>query len=273
MLGAIIGDICGSLYEFNNCKDYDAVELFKEGCHFTDDTVMTVAIAHALMDIKEETTELHLTDAVTERMQQYGRAYPHAGYGGLFEQWIWSDKPRPYNNYGNGSAMRVSPVGWLYESLSTTMRVAKQTAYITHSHPDGLRGAETIAGSIYLLSEGCLKDEVEEFAIDQGYHLDFSIDELRPEYTFDVTCKGSVPQAIKCFLESTDFEDCIKLSISLGGDSDTIAAMSCALAEAHYGIPKWMLPKVFSLLPQEMLEQYSRFKELAFDRHERSMVL
>ena len=247
MFGAIIGDICGSKYEFNNEKDYEKIELFKNGCFPTDDSVMTVAVARALIDsrgMNDDEIKKHLINSI----HYYGHLFPKAGYGGTFRRWLATYSRKPYNSWGNGSAMRVSAAGWLYDSLEETLHAAKLTAEVTHDHPEGIKGAEAIAACIFLAREGKTKDEIRKYVEDNFYKLDFTIDEIRPWYEFDVSCQGSCPQAIEAFLESESFEDSIKLAISVGGDSDTIAAMTGGIAEAYYGIPEDIAGKAFAAL-------------------------
>lgn len=267
MLGAIIGDICGSVYEFNNCKDYDKIVLFKKGCFPTDDSVMTVAVAQALMDYEsyngpKGAREDALENMLVHSMRYYGNIFPMAGYGGRFINWLFESDPSPYGSFGNGSAMRVSSAGWLYDSMEETLKMAEITAKVTHNHPEGIKGAKAVAGAVYLARKGGSKAEIKEFVESLGYDLSFTIDDIRPTYRFNETCQKSVPQGIKCFLESTDFEQCIRLTISLGGDCDTTAAMSGAIAEAYYGIPEWMKERALTYLPDPMLTQYRRFEQI-----------
>ena len=235
MLGAIVGDIAGSVYEWGNVKTTE-FQLFSRACTFTDDSVMTIAVAHAMLDAfdGENLSQPKLVDI----MQSYGRMYPNAGYGGRFYQWIANPHPKPYNSYGNGSAMRVSPVAWVSDDLDTVERLAAATAEVTHNHPEGVKGAQATASSILLARQGADNSVIRSYIEERyGYDLSFTIDEIRPAYTFDVSCQGSVPQAIVAFLESTSFENALRLAISLGGDSDTIAAICCSIAQARYGIP------------------------------------
>ena len=269
MLGAIIGDICGSVYEFANCKNYDKIVLFNDegGCDYTDDSVMTVAVAQALMDIESYDGMLYGKNETLERMlvhsmRYYGNLYPNAGYGGRFIYWLFANDPSPYGSYGNGSAMRVSSAGWLYNTMERTLKIAEITSKVTHNHPEGIKGAKAVAGSIYIARQGGSKDDIRAFVESLGYDLSFTIDEIRPTYDHVESCQESVPQGIKCFLESTDFEQCIKLTISLGGDCDTTAAMSGAIAEAYYGIPQWMKERALEYLPEPLLSQYMRFERM-----------
>ncbi|MBR0139170.1 MAG: ADP-ribosylglycohydrolase family protein [Firmicutes bacterium] len=247
MLGAIIGDICGSVYEFNNEKDIDKLVLFKNGCFPTDDSVMTAAVAAALMDSWGRDDE-SVKKALVESMRHLGRLFPRAGYGGQFRRWLADPHMGPYGSWGNGSGMRVSPAGFMYESLDETLRAAKLTAEVTHDHPEGIKGAQAIAAAVFLARTGKTKDEIRRFTEENFYPLSFTLDEIRPAYEFDESCRGSCPQAIEAFLEGESFEDVILKSISIGGDSDTIAAMAGAIAEAFYGIPEDMKLKAFEVM-------------------------
>ncbi len=235
MLGAITGDIIGSIYEFESEKNKD-FKLFGEECHLTDDSMMTIAVgcACAKADLSDEED---FKSWVIYYMRKIGREFPSAGYGHHFFRWIKSDFMGAYNSCGNGSAMRVSPVAWMAESLEETEKLAKWSAEVTHNHPEGIKGAQAVAAAIYLARAGKSKAEIKTYIEQNYYILDFTLDEIRPTYEFDVTCQGSVPHAIQCFLESTDFEDAIRNAISLGGDGDTQAAMAGAIAEAYYKIP------------------------------------
>lgn len=261
MLGAIVGDIIGSVYEDRPIKTTE-FPLWGQGCVFTDDTVMTVACADALMAAmgcrpKEVRAE------VVRKLQYWGNKYPDAGYGGRFEHWLKESDPRPYQSWGNGSAMRVSAAGWLYPTILQTTDHARYTAEVTHDHPEGIKGAESLAAAVFMLRNGKTKQEVRSYVRGvYGYDLNFTLDEIRPAYTFDVSCRGSVPQAFVSFFESTDFESAIRNAISLGGDSDTLAAMAGSLAEAYYGIPEEIEIKALSYLDSEMVSVYEKFKEM-----------
>ncbi len=253
-LGAIIGDIAGSRFEWHNHKSTD-FELFINKCDFTDDTVMTIAAAKWLLDGRK--------GDLAEIMRDWGRRYPNRGYGGMFYQWIYSDDPDkhlPYNSFGNGSGMRVSPVGFYAKSLEEAADLAKQTADVSHNHPEGIKGAQSIATAIYLARTGKTKAEIKSW-IEDTYHYDLSrtCDEIRPTYKFDVTCQGSCPEAIIAFLESTDFESAIRLAISLGGDSDTIACMTGGIAAAAYSIPDEIGRKALEYLSTEMQDIITKF--------------
>lgn len=236
MLGAIIGDIAGSLYEFASEKRKD-IELFTQGSRLTDDSMMTIAVACACTDAKLH-DEKDFKTSLIWYMRTIGRQHPNAGYGGMFYRWLISAVMPAYHSFGNGAAMRVSPVAWVAESLEQAELLAKWSAEVTHDHPEGIKGAQAVAASVYLARQGKTKDEIAAHIQARYYPLDFTLDEIRPDYCFDVTAQGSVPQAIACFLESTDFEDAIRNAISLGGDGDTQAAMAGAIAEAFYGIPE-----------------------------------
>ncbi len=258
MIGAIIGDIAGSRFEWNNHKSTD-FELFAYPDRPTDDSVMTLAVAKAILETDKDYDLL--PSAFTHSMQLLGRRYPRAGYGGRFFQWIYLEKPRPYNSYGNGSAMRVSPCGFAADSLEDAIALARMSAAVTHNHPEGIRGAEAVAASIYLLRQGCSKRELRQYIRSNYYRLDFTLDEIRPVYTFDVTCQGSVPQAIQAFLESQHFEDAVRKAISIGGDSDTIAAIAGALAEACYGVPEELREEAAGYLDGYQRDIYLAFEE------------
>jgi ADP-ribosylglycohydrolase len=225
MLGAISGDIIGSRFEAWPVKSKD-FELFTEQCRFTDDSVLTIALADSL---------LHNVP-YGQNLKTFFTRYPHAGYGGTFAIWAASNQADPYYSFGNGSAMRVSPVGWVFNDEQTVLDQARASAAVTHDHPEGIKGAQAIALGVFLARQGTGKSDIQDQIQTMfGYDLSASLDEIRPGYSFDVTCQGSVPQAIRAFLESTDFEDAVRNAVSLGGDSDTQACMAGALAEAFYG--------------------------------------
>ena len=247
MLGAIIGDICGSVYEFNNERREDRVVLFAKGCFPTDDSVMTAAVARALMDSQNGGDSV-ICQTLVDAMHYYGHLFPRAGYGGRFFRWLARCDRRPYNSWGNGSGMRVAAAGWIYDTLEETLHGAKLTAMVTHDHPEGIKGAQAIVAAIYLARNGASKEVIRQFVQDNFYVLDFTLDGIRQDYCFDESCQGSCPQAIEAFLEGESFEDVIRKAIALGGDSDTIAAMAGAIAEAFYGIPEELRQKAFSVL-------------------------
>lgn len=259
MLGAISGDIIGSIYERQNIKNKDFV-LFSKINKFTDDTVMTCAIANACMEYQDKKNKEHFKERCIFNMQKLGRDYINAGYGGNFIYWLLDNNPKPYNSYGNGSAMRVSPVGYIANSLVEAEELAKLSAEVSHNHIEGIKGAQVISGMIFLALHGSSKEQLYDYA-KKSYNLDFTLDEIREDYSFDVSCQGSVPQAINAFLESENFEDTIRNSISIGGDSDTIAAISGSIAEAYYGIPKKIAEKSISYLTPDLLNIVKQFYE------------
>ena len=244
MLGAIAGDIIGSVFEHDPIKTTE-FRLFKPGCRFTDDTVLTVAIAKAI-----RTGEPYATC-----LSNFALRYPARGYGGMFRRWAKAWDPQPYNSYGNGSAMRVSPVGFLYDTETDVLREAKRSAECTHSHPHGIAGAQATALAILLARQGRDKATIRgELADRFGYDLEQELDDIRPTYTFDVTCQGSVPQAILCFLEADDYEQAVRNAVSLGGDADTQACIAGGIAEAFYGLPQSITSLARAMLPAEFLD-------------------
>jgi type I restriction enzyme M protein len=260
MLGAIIGDIVGSIYEFNNIKTKDFEFLHKE-CFFTDDTVMTVAITKALSETNIRFTNLE--EKTIYYMQQFGRKYPFCSYGGNFEHWIYSNNPEPYNSWGNGAAMRVSACGFFAETLDMAIMLAQKVTRVTHNHPEGIKGAEATAVAIYLAQNGKSKEEIKEYINDNYYKIDFTLDKIRDKYKFDESCQGTVPYALEAFFESTDFEDAIRNAISIGGDSDTIAAITGAIAEAYYGITLKLRNKILNdYLPDDLKTIILRFEKI-----------
>ena len=261
MIGAILGDIVGSIYEFDNIKTKD-FELFDKDCVFTDDSVMTVAVAEALMrysDINKENIE-DFKKTLIEVMHEIGNKYPDCGYGGRFLVWMRRRIKEPYNSYGNGSAMRVSPVGRYAKSLEQAEMIAKASAEITHNHPEGIKGAVVTAGAIFLAKSGATMDDIRDY-VSRYYTINFTLDKIRPYYDFDETCQGSVPQAMQAFFESCGFEDAIRNAISIGGDSDTLGAITGAVAEAYYGIPDDLGETALSYLDHRLLNITERFAE------------
>jgi ADP-ribosylglycohydrolase len=244
MLGAIVGDIIGSSYEFEGLKS-TTFPLFTSSSRFTDDTVLTVAVADCL---------LHDRD-YAKTFKEYGQRYPDAGYGGMFGNWLQSSDLKPYNSYGNGSAMRVSPVACAFDTIDDVLREAERSASPTHNHPEGIKGAQAIASAIFLARTGTVKKDIRAFIEKRfKYDLGRTLDEIRPQYRFDETCQGSVPEAIIAFLESTDYEDAIRKAISLGGDADTLACMAGGIAEAYYKkIPLNIVHRAKKILDKELL--------------------
>lgn len=256
--GAIIGDIIGSFYEFCNCKSTN-ISLFTGSSQFTDDTVMTIAVADWLL------SEVPLQ----KTMSDWGQEYPNKGYGGMFYEWLFYSKDKePYNSFGNGAGMRVSPCGYYANSIEEALELARQSAEVTHNHPEGIKGAQAIASAIFWAREHKAKDEIRDYIEKTfGYNLHRTCDEIRPTYQFDETCQGSCPEAIIAFLDSHDYESAIRLAISLGGDSDTIACMTGGIAAAYYGIPAWMVKYIASeYLPQYMRDIIERFDEACAKR-------
>lgn len=287
MLGAIIGDIVGSSYEFEPCKRKD-FPLFTKASRYTDDTVMTLAVARAFLDILENDTaprdrmkrtedltvldgpayEERLTASdeeilatLAKRMREFGRRHPQAGYGGGFSRWLQDPEAGPYHSFGNGSAMRVSSVAWLFDDIEVVSRAARLSAAVTHNHPEGIKGAEAIASCIYLARQGVSKAGIKHFVAESfAYDLDRTLAEIQPDYSFDVSCQGSVPEAIIAFLEGRNFEDCIRNAVSLGGDADTQAAMAGSIAEAYYGLPEALEKRILTYLPDDLLEVIFEFQ-------------
>ena len=245
MIGAIIGDIAGSRFEWKNHKGKD-FELFTSACTPTDDSIMTLALADAILKCNGNYTRLE--EEATYYMQVYGREYPDTGYGGMFRRWIFSYDPKPYNSYGNGAAMRVSPCGLAANSMEEAVMLARTVTQVTHNHPEAMKAAEAVASAIYLGRLGKSLEQIKEYITEHYYHIDFTLDEIRPRYHFDVTCQGSVPQAFEAFYESNDFEDAIRNAISIGGDSDTIAAITGGMAEAYYGVPEQLREQTIAYL-------------------------
>lgn len=253
ILGAIAGDIVGSPYEFNNTKGI-VFPLFSTDSRPTDDSVMTIAIAQAVMRSLDEA--LPLSQAAVECMHDLGHAYPRAGYGYKFAEWLRTpvEQCRPYGSWGNGSAMRVSPVAWAYDTLELVEEKAAQTAEVTHNHPSAIAGAQAIAAGVFLARNGVSKSEIAKYVSNRyGYDLAFSLDDIRDGYEFDVSCAGSVPVAFAAFLEGDSFENVVRKAVSVGGDSDTIGSMAAALAQAVYGIPSEIETECRSLLDRKLI--------------------
>ena len=254
IIGAIIGDIVGSFYEFCNCKS-TGVALFTDGNRFTDDTVMTIAVADWLLS----------GVPLQKTMPAWGKEYPNRGYGGMFYEWLFYSKDKePYGSFGNGAGMRVSPCGYYAGSLEEALELARQSAEVTHNHPEGIKGAQSIAAAIFMARQHKSKAEIRDYIETAfGYNLHRTCDEIRPVYQFDETCQGSCPEAIIAFLDSHDYESAIRLAISLGGDSDTIACMTGGIAAAYYGIPSWLVKYVVSeYLPRNLRDVIGNFDEL-----------
>ena len=260
MYGAILGDIIGCPYEFDRGDKTKEFPLFSEGSGFTDDTVMTLAVAEALMHSSTEEDDETICARLTERLQHWGRVYPNAGYGARFIRWLWEKEPRPYGSWGNGAAMRVSAAGWLYDDLDTVLRMAKLTAQVSHDHPEGIKGAQATAGAIFLARTGSTKEQIRSFITGTfGYDLSRTCDEIRPGYNHVESCQQTVPEAITAFLEGESFEDVIRTGISLGGDCDTLAAIAGSIAEAFYGVPEELKQQCRARLTVDLASVLERF--------------
>ena len=257
MLGAIIGDIVGSRFEWNNHRDKD-FELFTNGCFPTDDSIMSLAIAKAIIASKPDFSDL--SDNAVKCMQSIGRNYPDCGYGGRFYGWMFSDDPRPYNSYGNGSAMRVSAAGFVARSLEEAKLLSKLVTEVTHNHPEGIKGAEATAVAIYMAKTGSSIFEIKDYINENYYPMNFTLDEIRDTYRFNETCQDTIPQALQAFFESSGFEDAIRNAISIGGDSDTLAAICGSVAEAYYGIPDDIRKQALTFLDKDLLKLLTLFE-------------
>ena len=269
MYGAILGDIIGSPFEFDRGDKTKDFKLFSRRSHFTDDSVMTLAVCEALLKVGQDVTVKEIEDAVISSMQSWGRRYPHAGYGGYFRRWLTARHPEPYNSYGNGSAMRVSAAGWLYDSLEKTRTIAKATANVTHNHPEGIKGAEATASAIFMARNGSSKEEIKKY-IENEFHYDLNrtLNEIRPGYHMDETCQKTVPEAIIAFLEAKDFEDAIRNAVSLGGDTDTLGAITGSIAEAYYGIPEWLITECRKRINKDMRIVLDDFNDVLSNQHD-----
>lgn len=262
MIGAILGDIIGSPYEFdrgNKTKDFP---LFSKQSTFTDDSVMTLAVGRTFFDAQPDASDERILSLLANRMRQFGKMYPNAGYGGMFRQWLHNPTCKPYNSYGNGSAMRVSSVAWLYDNINAVRHAARLSAEVTHNHPEGIKGAEATASAIFLArtdhSKADIKDYIEcEFS----YTLNRTCDEIRPQYYHTETCMETVPEAITAFLEGNSFEDVIRTAVSLGGDCDTLTAIAGSIAEGFYGVPAELKEECHRRLPEPLLKVLLQFEQ------------
>lgn len=260
MYGAILGDIIGSPYEFDMGNKTKTFPLFSKNSIFTDDTVMTLAVAEGFMNAGLGADEQEIKNSIISSMQKLGALYPHAGYGIRFSSWLTDDDPRPYNSYGNGSAMRVSSVAWLFNDISSVRRAARLSAEVTHNHPEGIKGAEATASAIFLARAGCSKEEIKAYMEDEfDYALNRTCDEIRPTYHHVESCMETVPEAITAFLEGTDFEDVIRTAVSLGGDCDTLTAIAGSIAEGFYKIPLELKEECPNRLPEDLLAILRRY--------------
>jgi len=265
MYGAILGDIIGSPYEFDMGNKSKAFPLFSPDCMFTDDTVMTLAVAEAFLNAIEQKKDLSedaIREKLIEAMQRLGRRYPHAGYGGMFLYWLRDENPQPYGSYGNGSAMRVSAVAWLFNDLETVCRMARLSSEVTHNHPEGIKGAEATAAAIFLGRTGHSKAEIRAYITREfQYDLSRTCDEIRPNYYHVESCQQTVPEAITAFLEGESFEDVIRTAVSLGGDCDTLTAIAGSIAEGFYGVPEALRQACRNYLPEELRRILRRFED------------
>ena len=270
MYGAILGDIIGSPYEFDfrNIKTKD-FPLFSRQSVFTDDSVMTIAVAEGVMNAIFEArafgdsnsfSDIVMRANIIESLKIWGERFPNAGYGTRFYAWLFSDNTEPYNSYGNGSAMRVSSVGWLFGDMKTTRAAARISAEVTHNHPEGIKGAEATAAAIFLARTGASKNEIKEYITSEfGYDLSRTCDEIRPTYHHVESCQETVPEAITAFLEGNSFEDVIRTAVSLGGDSDTLTCIAGGIAEAYYGVPDEIMAGLAGRLPESFVNVLERF--------------
>lgn len=252
MIGTIIGDIAGSTREFKHFKTEDlSFELFPDGSEFTDDTILTAAIADSVIT----------GDSYKNVLADYANTYPHGGYGGRFVDWVHKlpSQRQPYNSYGNGSAMRVSAIAYAYDTLEDVLDNAEKSADVTHNHPEGIKGAQATAACIFLARTGKTKEEIEDYIVDRFKYKISTVKKIRPLYQFDSTCQGTVPQAIACFSESDSFENAVKLAISLGGDADTIGAITGSIAEAFYGVPEELANVAYDLVDDHIRMVYTTF--------------
>lgn len=261
MYGAILGDIIGSPYEFdmgNKTKDFP---LFSEHSTFTDDSVMTLAVAKAFMEAGRDADDETVFRTLERVMHEVGLRHPHAGYGGMFSRWLFLEGYEPYNSYGNGSAMRVSSVAWLFDDIDAVRRAARLSASVTHNHREGIRGAESVASAIFLARTGHSKEEIKRYIEDEfEYIFVFTCDEIRPNYHHVETCQETVPEAMTAFMEGESFEDVIRTAVSLGGDCDTLTAIAGSMAEGFYGVPEELKKKARSYLTPDLLEILDEFE-------------
>lgn len=262
MYGAILGDIIGSPYEFNRGDKTKDFPLFSERSRFTDDTVMTIAVADAFLDAQPNAADEWTTNRLINGLRMWGKKYPRAGYGVRFNLWLQVQKPIPYNSFGNGSAMRVSSVAWIYNDMVAVRKAARMSAEITHNHPEGIKGAEATAAAIYLARTGHSKAEIKEYIVKNfQYDLSRTCDEIRPNYRHIESCQQTVPEAITAFLEGESFEDVIRTAVSLGGDCDTLTAIAGSIAEGFYGVPEALKEECRLRLPDDMRAVLERFDE------------
>lgn len=263
MYGAILGDIIGSPYEFDMGDKTKEFPLFVKQSTYTDDSVMTIAVAKAFLDAQPGADIEWIRARLISSMQQFGREFPYAGYGGMFRSWLRVDNPKPYNSFGNGSAMRVSSAAWLFDDIDTVREMARLSAEVSHNHPEGIKGAEATASAIYLARTGASKEDIKEYIIREfGYDLSRTCDEIRPSYYHVETCQETVPEAITAFLEGESFEDVIRTAVSLGGDCDTLTAIAGSIAEGFYGVPEELKYECITRLPVQLATVLAHFSEV-----------
>lgn len=262
MIGAILGDIIGSPYEFDRGKKTKDFSLFSRHSTFTDDSVMTLAVGMAFLDAQPDAADDWILNILANRMRQFGKMYPNAGYGGMFRQWLRNPDCKAYNSFGNGSAMRVSSVAWLYDDINAVRHAARLSAEVTHNHPEGIKGAEATASAIFLAKTGRSKAEIKGYIEHEfDYALNRTCDEIRPHYYHTETCMETVPEAITAFLEGESFEDVIRTAVSLGGDCDTLTAIAGSIAEGFYGVPTELKEECHNRLPEQLYKVLVEFEE------------
>ena len=262
MIGAILGDMIGSPYEFDRGDKTKDFPLFSGESAFTDDTVMTIAVADAFLTVRPDASDEEIRQRIIDAMRHYGGRYPHAGYGVNFSWWLSTDTPQPYNSFGNGAAMRVSSVAWLYDEIGAVRKAAGLSAEVTHNHPEGIKGAEATASAIFLARTGHGKDEIRNYIETEfDYALNRTCDEIRPGYCHVESCMETVPEAITAFLEGGDFEDVIRTAVSLGGDCDTLTAIAGSIAEGFYGMPENLREECYRRLPEDLSEVLVQFEK------------
>ncbi len=262
MFGAILGDVIGSPYEFDRGRKTKEFPLFSDASEFTDDTVMTIAVAEAFLEAEHNASDEEIRHLLVSSMRRWGRKYPFAGYGMRFSIWLAEPRPKPYGSYGNGSAMRVSSTAWLFNDLETVRKMARLSAEVTHNHTEGIKGAEATATAIFLARRGKSKEEIKAYIeTELGYDLSRTCDEIRPDYYHVESCMETVPEAITAFLEGDSFEDVIRTAVSLGGDCDTLTAIAGSIAEGFYGVPEELKKECHSRLTEEMNVVLKRFEE------------
>lgn len=261
LFGAIVGDIAGSVYEGRKYEIWpDSIEFFDDRAHFTDDTVMTVAVAQAILD--HVATGEYLSDLAIRRMQEFGRKYQHRGYGQQFIQWVYSENPEPYDSWGNGGPMRVSPCAWAGSSLDDVLRMTHDVTVVSHNHPEALKGSAALASAIYLARTGSTKEEIRQHIIENYYSMDFTLDTINSEWRYGCSSQETVPYALEAFFEANSFEETVRLAISIGGDCDTNASMAAAIAEAFYVVPPYIVNQLDGYLTEHLAKTIHAFNDM-----------